>query len=217
MSARSLPSKSSGTQKSRGFRFLSVILASLLSGSIDDVLGDLLGDDSKYSFPGQGRQTGKSGGRKPDHLSSTLGPTWGKERISVSKTEGFCFGHTHQCLFPNFGFSFDFVPGLGSRCSTEQYPQPVYYFVFCARVSACCSDWPRTPWAPREPLNFPFCFQSSGGHSLCHQAQLSHPFGDSHAVNGWDVCPPSAVECLHMCLGQFSIIFKKCLLRTLPT
>lgn len=36
-----------GTQKSQGFRFLSVILASLLSGSIDDVLGDLLGDDSK--------------------------------------------------------------------------------------------------------------------------------------------------------------------------
>lgn len=36
-----------GTRKSQGFKFLSVILASWLSGSIDDVLGDLLGDDSK--------------------------------------------------------------------------------------------------------------------------------------------------------------------------
>lgn len=91
------------------------------------------------SVPSLGRrggQTGKSGGRKPDHLSSTLGPTWGKEKMSVSNTEGSCFGHTHQCLFPNFGFSFDFVSGLGSLSSTEQYPQPVCYFVFCAKVLA---------------------------------------------------------------------------------
>lgn len=87
-----------GTQKSQGFRFLSVILASLLSGSIDDVLGDLLGDDSKC------RLTRVGGGRKPDHLSSTQGPTGGKERISLSSTKGSCFDHTHQCLFPNFGF-----------------------------------------------------------------------------------------------------------------
>lgn len=59
-----------------------VLMAHLFSGSIDDVLGDLLGDDSKYSFPGQSMGDWQEGSAS-EGVSLTTGapppgPTWGR-------------------------------------------------------------------------------------------------------------------------------------------